>query len=590
MTNIKNEQFRAFHLTGNGLEHLAPQGPLRPVLLEGGPAIDPRPGDGEGHKHLLEMYAKALNEQRSKARHRFLTNVRYCRDRMEELLSLDDSRDPAVSGSVAAISAALGSGGSFLDTGALAVALQTPTTHPVHRMEPARRKRCEETYKILHEYLAEAVNEPAYWEFPSADAGAIAFCERRLDMLAATLRAVRVAKLEMDASYKPEIHDIAISRFNWESADAEELAAMPAVLVIDSADRVAENSLTSFGRLLRSGLPMQILITCPHFYTGDLAFLAVAHREAFVMQSSVRYSGHLHDGLMDMTHTLRPAVAVVAVDDPAIAVRSRVFPMFVYDPEGGEDWIQRFRLFQPDEPAPDGCSAVHLAAISADLAPKHFRLIAKEDWTKEQLELGDYLKQYGKQAPLAEPYLLVVNEKGEQQRALITRELIHIARDRQQAFRLLEELAEAGKPPAPVVDTNQVRQDAAKEAILSVVAMLTGGGAPPPPAASAAAAPSAAETPASTAPGAAAAAESMDPYIDSSLCTSCNDCMKVNSRMFLYNADKQAYLGDPANGTFAELVKAAEGCPAKCIHPGTPRPGDRTATPQLIARAAKYNS
>lgn len=592
MTNIKNEQFRAFHLTGNGLEHLAPQGPLRPVLLDGGPAIDPRHGDGEGTKHLLDLYAKALNEQRSKARHRFLANVRYCRDRMEELLTLDDSRDPSVSSSPAAISAALGSGGSFLDTGALAVALQTPAAHPVQRMEPARRKRCEETYKVLHDYLAEAVNEPAYWEFPSADAGAVAFCERRLDMLAATLRAVRVARLEMDASYNPDIHDIALSRFNWESADAEELSAMPAVLVVDSADRVAENSLTSFGRLLRSGLPMQILITCPHFYTGDLAFLAVAHREAFVMQSSVRYSEHLHDGLMDMTHTLRPAVAVVAVDDPSIAVRSRVFPMFVYDPEAGEDWVQRFRLFQPGEPAPEGCSSVHLAAVSADLAPKHFRLIAKEDWTKEQLELAEYLKQFGKQAPLAEPYLLVVNEKGEQQRALITRELIYIARDRQKAFRLLEELAEAGKPPAPVVDTNQVRQDATKEAILSVVAMLTGGGAPPPAAAApaTAAAPAAAAGQPATAAPAAAAAASMDPYIDSSLCTSCNDCMKVNSRMFLYNGDKQAYLGDPSTGTFAELVKAAEGCPAKCIHPGTPRPGDRTATPQLIARAGKYNS
>ena len=42
------------------------------------------------------------------------------------------------------------------------------------------------------------------------------------------------------------------------------------------------------------------------------------------------------------------------------------------------------------------------------------------------------------------------------------------------------------------------------------------------------------------------------------MCTSCNDCMKVNARLFLYNAEKQAYLGDPANGTYAELVKAAE--------------------------------
>jgi hypothetical protein len=58
--------------------------------------------------------------------------------------------------------------------------------------------------------------------------------------------------------------------------------------------------------------------------------------------------------------------------------------------------------------------------------------------------------------------------------------------------------------------------------------------------------------------------------------------------MFLYNAEKQAYIGDASAGTYAELVKAAEGCPAKCIHPGLPRNGDTTATPALIARAAKF--
>jgi ferredoxin len=82
--------------------------------------------------------------------------------------------------------------------------------------------------------------------------------------------------------------------------------------------------------------------------------------------------------------------------------------------------------------------------------------------------------------------------------------------------------------------------------------------------------------------------ETAEPYIDSFLCTSCNDCMKVNPRLFLYNANKQAYLADPSVGTFAELLKAAEGCPARCIHVGTPRPGDATATPALLAKSAKF--
>ena len=38
-----------------------------------------------------------------------------------------------------------------------------------------------------------------------------------------------------------------------------------------------------------------------------------------------------------------------------------------------------------------------------------------------------------------------------------------------------------------------------------------------------------------------------------------------------------------------ELVKAAEKCPARCIHPGKPREGDPTVTDALRVRAAKFD-
>ena len=62
----------------------------------------------------------------------------------------------------------------------------------------------------------------------------------------------------------------------------------------------------------------------------------------------------------------------------------------------------------------------------------------------------------------------------------------------------------------------------------------------------------------------------IDPYIESERCTSCNECMGVNKKMFAYNADKQAYVKDATAGTFAQLVQAAEKCPVAAIHPGTP--------------------
>jgi ferredoxin len=80
-----------------------------------------------------------------------------------------------------------------------------------------------------------------------------------------------------------------------------------------------------------------------------------------------------------------------------------------------------------------------------------------------------------------------------------------------------------------------------------------------------------------------------EPYIDSALCTTCNECTELNGQLFRYNADKQAFIADLAAGTFAELVKASELCPVRCIHPGKPRSDDSTATPELIARAAAFN-
>ena len=555
MKAATQQQIRTFHLTGLGLDELAPNLPLAPL---------PETPD------LRDLYAQALHDQRGKARERFFVNVRYCRDRVRELLSLDDQRDPSVSASPKAIQASMGVASSFFDSGSLAVALQT-TPSPVGRMNPARRRRCEATLATLSNAVHEAETQPEYWEFPAADAGAIAFCERQLDQFATTLRAVRVARLEMQSAYDESIHDDVLARLGWESADSEELAAMPAVLVMDSAENFADRSLTTFARLLQSGLPMQILLTCSPFYTGDLAFLAVSHREAFVLQSSTACPGHLTAGLLDMTHTLRPALAVVATGDTALFHQSRTFPMYVYNPEAGENWIDRFHLYK--EPLPEAdVTAVHVAATYPDWQ-RHFRVLPKDCWNDEQMELSAYLAQYRTAPPLAVPYLMV-----NQQRAVITRELVQIARDRQRAWKLLSELAEAGKPEPPPIDTGKIRLEGEKEALLKVVSMLTGGGPVLPP-------PAAVTTVAPAAPALVA-----DPYIDSSLCTSCNDCMKINSRMFLYNADKQAYIGDANAGTFAELVKAAEGCPARCIHPGTPRPDDRTATPQWIGRAAKFNA
>jgi len=48
-------------------------------------------------------------------------------------------------------------------------------------------------------------------------------------------------------------------------------------------------------------------------------------------------------------------------------------------------------------------------------------------------------------------------------------------------------------------------------------------------------------------------------------------------------------IGDASAGTFAQLVQAAEKCPAKCIHPGKPLNPDEPNLDELIKRAKPFN-
>jgi pyruvate-ferredoxin/flavodoxin oxidoreductase len=97
--------------------------------------------------------------------------------------------------------------------------------------------------------------------------------------------------------------------------------------------------------------------------------------------------------------------------------------------------------------------------------------------------------------------------------------------------------------------------------------------------------------PAATAAPAAAADDDLafEPYIDTDRCTTCNECTNLNGRMFAYNENKQAYIKDARAGTFAQLVQAAERCPAGLIHPGTPLNPNEKDLPKWIERAKPFN-
>jgi ferredoxin len=80
-----------------------------------------------------------------------------------------------------------------------------------------------------------------------------------------------------------------------------------------------------------------------------------------------------------------------------------------------------------------------------------------------------------------------------------------------------------------------------------------------------------------------------EPWVDSALCTSCKDCTSINPRVFVFNENRQVVIGDARAGTYADIVRAAEKCPSRCIHPGKPLDPDEPGLNELIERAGPFN-
>ncbi|MEZ4764564.1 MAG: ferredoxin [Calditrichia bacterium] len=81
----------------------------------------------------------------------------------------------------------------------------------------------------------------------------------------------------------------------------------------------------------------------------------------------------------------------------------------------------------------------------------------------------------------------------------------------------------------------------------------------------------------------------MSPWTDTDECTSCDECIKLNNKIFAYNENKKAFIKDPNAGPYQDLVKAAEKCTAQVIHPGLPADRSQKDIEKWVKRAEKYN-
>jgi pyruvate-ferredoxin/flavodoxin oxidoreductase len=531
--------------------------------------------------------------------------------------------------------------------------------------------------------------------FQDAPSIAIGIFDGHMRKMGDAFRTVREAELELEDAYDPKVHEPFFTAFDWREFSDEEFLLCPPIFAVGGDGAMLDIGFQNLSRLLASGKPVRVIVldtqvysntggqACTSGFTGqvsdmagygagqhgkeetrkELSLLAIAHRTAYVLQTSQASHSHLLSGVLRGLASRRPVVFNIytpcqtehGIPDEGsmraarMSLESRAFPFLTYDPDGGPSLADRidltgnpalkdrwptYELSYTDEKGAPATMSLPVtiadwAAAEARFA-RHFTETDPASWTDDMMPFHEYLELSEEERAERVPFIYSLDDKNRLGRLLVSAEIVELTEERLGLWSDLKEMAGIELSPkareAAVGDVKREYEqriaelkaeyeagiaskgaDDARVVVNRIVGRLFGEGAAAgaPPAAEAGVAspePAAAREPAAEAvaapspPSEAAAAVEQDagplpsdPFIDSALCTTCNECTNINARMFAYNADKQAEIQDPRAGTFQELVRAAELCPPAIIHPGTPLDPNEPDLEQWVERAKPFN-
>ena len=521
--------------------------------------------------------------------------------------------------------------------------------HPEQRLSPDRLWRIEWAMLVLRSQRffepgratdrAPGKLEPHAWVFDSATEALDALRNRMAETLE-FIKALTVAELEVETRYDPTVHDPILDTFDESDLTDAQMAILPAPL-IRLRDGVSGNAeLVRAFEALASGLPFKLLIqtddiighTTPEppqgaFGGGSarLAAMAMGLGDAFVLQVSAAHlstmagqleRGMRHDGpglfciYSGATDTV-PDVAPYLL--AAAATESRAFPSFAYDPSAGPDWARRFALTPNPQTGADWPERAlefedgdgqrqrlntRFSVADFIIADSRYRRFCRprpaSDGTNGLIPAAEWLELAPDARKKQSPGVPGLGPDDRLWQVVLDDKIMGRADSALQAWRSLRELAGIGNSHverALAEARARLSEEASKgerrEADTRDSKAEPETPAEAPPDTSAAAEPPTEPEPASE-PGTDRAADGL-PWIETSRCTTCNECTQINNAIFAYNDDAQACIADPRAGTYRELVEAAESCQVSIIHPGQPLNSDEPNLQELIERAAPFN-
>jgi pyruvate-ferredoxin/flavodoxin oxidoreductase len=345
----------------------------------------------------------------------------------------------------------------------------------------------------------------------------------------------------------------------------------------------------------------------------EIGLVGMAHRTTYVLQSSIAYPNHMIEGFIQGLKARRPALFNIYStcqpehgigDDMSsyqskLAVESRAYPLFKYDPEAGrtpqecfdlegnpdidEDWPVYTIKYQEDGVQKEMELPLTFAdfAITETRFRKQFRVAPPDTWNENMVPLAEFLELEEDDREGVVPYVWMVDKEDQLTRLLVAEPIVQSCEDRLHFWHMLRSLSGADQPSTESI-ADEVRQDVVGKIMGGLMKMAGGSG-------DGLAALAVGDTPSPAAAPEAAGGDYLAPWIDTPNCTSCDECTKLNSKIFEYNAEKKAVIKNAEGGPYKDIVKAAERCTARVIHPGLPRNRSEKGIEKWIKRGEKYN-
>lgn len=489
--------------------------------------------------------------------------------------------------------------------------------------------------------------------FQDSTSLAMGIFEGHMSKMAEGFTAIRKAELELKGEYDPAKHKEFFTYFNWHQFSDDEWHLCPPVVAVGGDGAMYDIGFQNLSRMMASGKPIKVLIVDTQVYSNtggqactsgfigqvsdmaqygkaiqgkseprkEIGLIAMAHRNTYVLQGTLANTSQMIEGFIDGLMTKRPALFNLYTtcqpehgvgDDlgthqAKLAMESRAYPIFKYNPDKGVKAEECFDL--SGNPAMDRLWPTYTLkymengrektmdvdmtfadfAITEGRFRKHFRQAPRDTWNENMVILSEFLEMDESEREGKFPYIWAVDRKQRLNRVLVAKPIVESCEERRNFWIMLRALAGISDQPVakPEDLESKIRAEVVGKIAQGLMQLAGGDGTGIVNFAANAAAPSAPAAAAESAP--APDGDYMAPWLETELCTSCDECTKLNPNIFAYNANKKAYIKNPDGGPYQDLVKAAEKCTAGVIHPGLPKDKSEKDMDKWIKRGEKFN-